>query len=209
MIDLPKSTIVNRFIPKGKFYSKTKINTKLQQLFTDEIEKIVWTHKISPQTLNISTGDYTELQVFEITLKGPDVNIQILKHIDSNIPYPILFILKKADVNKVVMSFKEPSSSKNNLMKVYTHYATDWSQEVDVKLKGRTVDEIYKNYLHQISPDLELKPEIDIKLTIEKNQLKEKISKQINALNRAILHEISIAKQQMLARERHALEQQL
>ncbi len=209
MIDLPKSTIVNRFIPKGKFYSKTKINTKLQQLFTDEIEKIIWTHKISPQTLNISAGDYAELQVFEITLKGSDVSSQILKHIDSYIPYPIVFILKKDDVNKVAMSFKEPFSSKNNLMKVYTHYATDWSQEINIKLKGRSVDEIYKSYLHQISPNLELKPDLDIKSAIEKNQSKEKISKQIDALNRAILHEISISKQQALARERHALEQQL
>ena len=40
MIELPNSTIVNRFLPKEKFYSKTKMSTKLRKQFTDEIEKI-------------------------------------------------------------------------------------------------------------------------------------------------------------------------
>jgi hypothetical protein len=37
-MELPRSTIVNRFVPKEKFYAKTVITAKLKQLFTDEIE---------------------------------------------------------------------------------------------------------------------------------------------------------------------------
>jgi len=155
-MELPKSTIVNRFIPKEKFYSKTKINTRLRQLFTDEVEKIIWTNKISPQTLNISAGEYLEMQIFELWLKKEELNPQILKHIDTFIPYPILFILTKPNVTKLVMSYKEPLSTKNNLMKIDAYFETNWKTKNNLELKGRSVDEIYKNYLHQIAPNLNI-----------------------------------------------------
>lgn len=209
MTKLPASTIVNRFIPKEKFYSKTTVNSKLRQLFTDEIEKIVWTNKISPQTLNISANDYAEMQIFEISLKGSELSTQVLKHIDTFIPYPILFILKKPSVTKLVISYKEPLSSKNNVMKVNAYFETGWQGVFDIELKGRSVDEIYKNYLHQIAPHLDIKSTPDVKSAIESDQLREKMIKEIDALNRAILHEPSIAKQQELARQRYSLEQKL
>ncbi len=209
MIILPSSTIVNRFVPKEKFYTKTTVNTKLRELFTDEVEKIVWVNKVSPTTLNITAGDYTELQVFEISLKKAELSTQVLKHIDTFIPYPILFVLKRSDLTKLVISFKEPASSKNNLMKVATYFDTDWQHDVSIELKGRSVDEIYKNYLHQIAPHLDLKTKPDVKSAIENSQAREKVIKQIDALNRAILHEPSISKQQELARQRYSLEQQL
>lgn len=209
MIKLPPTTIVNRFVPKEKFYSKTLVDTKLRDLFTNEVEKIVWANKIAPATLNISAGIYAEMQIFEISLKGSDLNPQVLKHIDTFIPYPILFILKKPSAMKLVISYKEPLSTKNNIMKVNSYFETAWSPDIDLELKGRSVDEIYKNYLHQIAPNLELEPKSDVKSAIEINQMREKIIKQIDALNRAILHEPSIAKQQELARERYSLEQQL
>ncbi len=209
MINLPTSTMVNRFIPKEKFYAKTNINTKLRQLFTDEIEKITWSNKISPETLNITASEYIELQVFQIILKGADVSLSLLKHIDTFIPYPILFILKRSDATKAVISFKEPTTSKNILMKVNSYYDTGWKQHIQLELKGRSVDEIYKNYLHQIAPKLDLEKKHDVKSAVEDNLSKEKLLLQINAINRSVLNEPSVAKQQELARERYLLEQQL
>lgn len=206
---LPPTTIVNRFVPKEKFYTKTSVNTKLRELFTNEIEKIVWTHKIASSTLSITAGDYAEMQIFEISLKLSDLDPQVIRHIDAFIPYPILFILKKPGVMKLVISYKEPLSTKTNVMKVSAYFETSWQPEFDLELKGRSVDEIYKNYLHQIAPNLELNPQSDVKSAVEISQNRDKIIKQIDSLNRAILHEPSIAKQQEMARERFSLEQQL
>ena len=94
-------------------------------------------------------------------------------------------------------------------MKVNAYFETNWQSDFELELKGRSVDEIYKNYLHQIAPSLDLKPQTNVKTAIKDSQDREKIIKQIDALNRAILHEPSIAKQQELARERYSLEQQL
>lgn len=206
MIDLPASTAVNRFIPKEKFYSKTILNSKLRQQFTDEIEKIKWINKIAPDTLNITSKDYAELQVFEITLKQSDIAVAVLKHIDTFIPYPILFILKRPGAEKAIISFKEPGVKNENQMKVDSYYETQWQQELQLELKGRSVDEIYKNLLFQIAPKLKETAQNDTKSAVETNKEREKIQNQIDAINKKMVSEPSIAKKQEFARERHKLE---
>lgn len=208
-MNFPASTTVNRFLPKEKFYSKTSVAGKLKQQFTDEIEKITWVNKIAPDTLNITSKDYSELQVFEVTLKRSELSTSVLKHIDTFIPYPILFILKKDGAEKAAMSFKEPGVKNENQMKVDSYYETPWQQELHLELKGRSVDEIYRNFLFQISPDLQSQGHIETKVAVEANKEQLKLKKQIDALNKQIANEPSVAKRQQLARERHALEDRL
>ena len=208
-MDLPRSTVVNRFVPKEKFYAKTSVNTKLRQLFTEEVEKIRWSNKISPDTLNITSGEYAELQVFEITLKGAELSTAVLKHIDTFIPYPILFILNKENVLKASISFKESNYKSEHQMKVDTYFDSGWKQSLDFEIKGRSVDEIYRNLLFQIAPSLKKTNQKNAKAAIETNKEKQAIERQINAINKKMSSEPSIPKKQELARERHALEQKL
>lgn len=206
MIDLPTSTYVGRFIPKEKFYSKTGMPNKLRQLFTDEIEKITWVNKIAPDTLNITSKDYAELQIFEMSLKGPDLDISILKHIDTFIPYPILFILNYSNSQKAVISYKEPLVKNQNQMKVDSYYETSWQPELKLEIKGRSVDEIYKHFIFQIAPSLNETKQVDIKLAIEDNKEARSIKKQIESINSQISREPSVAKKQELAHKRRLLE---
>ncbi|MGY4893423.1 MAG: DUF4391 domain-containing protein [Candidatus Saccharimonadota bacterium] len=205
-MQLPESTIVNRFVPKEKFYSKTSVVGKLKQQFTDEIEKITWVNKIAPDTLNITSKDYAELQVFEIILKQSELSTAILKHIDTFIPYPILFILKKDGAERAVISFKESGIKNENQMKVDSYYETPWRQELHLELKGRSVDEIYRNFLFQITPDLQSQGYTSTKVAVEANKEQLKLQKQIDVLNKQIANEPSTAKRQELARERHDLQ---
>lgn len=208
-MNFPSSTVVNRIVPKEKFYSKTSVGNKLKQQFTDEIEKIRWTNKIAPDTLNITSKDYAELQVFEISLKGSELSTAVLKHIDTFIPYPILFILKKPGTEKAAISFKEPGVKNENQMKVDSYFVTGWVQDIELEIKGRSVDEIYKHFLFQVSPKLKQTIHTDVKSAVQSNKEKEKIQKQIDMINKKMSVEPSIAKKQELARERHSLEQQL
>lgn len=207
-MNLPTSTVVNRIVPKEKFYSKTSVNTKLRQLFTEEVEKIRWANKISPDTLNITASGYAELQVFEITLKGAEISTAVLKHIDTFIPYPILFILKKKSAVKASISFKESTVKSEHQMKVDTYFDTTWKQSLDLEIKGRSVDEIYRNFLFQIAPNLKETNQKNAKAAVETNKEKQAIERQISAINKKMSSEPSIAKKQELARERHKLEQE-
>lgn len=208
MIDLPASTRVNRFLPKEKFYSKTTMSSKLRQQFTDEIDKITWTNKISPDTLNITSGDNAELQVFEVILKGSEISTSVLRHIDTHIPYPILFIIKKHGAIKAVLSFKESTARSEDRMKVDSYFDSGWQKELTLELKGRSVAEIYKNYMYQIKPELRDTKRASTKEVVEVNKAKQSIQSQIDKLNIQIRNELSTAKKQELARQRFQLEQQ-
>lgn len=207
-MQLPSSTVVNRFLSKEKFYSKTSMSNKLRQQFTDEIEKITWTNKIAPETLNITADEFAELQVFEIILKGSEISTVVLKHIDTFIPYPILFMIKKNGSEKAVISYKELGVRNKDNMKVDSYFDTGWVKEVDLTLKGRSVDEIYKNFLLQISPTLKSTQHVTTKEAVQLNKSKQNIQNQIDGLNKQIRGELSLAKKQDLARQRHALEQE-
>jgi len=207
-MDLPKSTVVNRFIPKEKFYNKTKLNSKIKQLFTDEIEKITWLNKIAPETLNIRAGDYGELQIFEIKLKISNISLAVLKHIDTYIPYPILFIINKSNASKAIISYKENVSKNQDNMKVESYFETGWEKQLNLELKGRSVDEIYKNYLFQIEPSLKNINRTDTKEAVASVKYKYSLQAQIDSINKKIKNELSDSKKQELARERFKLEQE-
>jgi len=208
MIELPTSTVVNRFVPKEKFYNKTSMSSKLRQQFTDEIEKITWANKISADTLNITAGEYSELQIFEIILKGGDISNAVLKHIDTYIPYPILFVIRKSGSSKAAISYKETTARNQDQMKVDTYFQTDWQQVLALELKGRSVDEIYKNYMYQVAPELRHAKHTNTKEAVEINKAKQSMQSQIDSLNKQIYSELSTAKKQELARQRFELEQQ-
>lgn len=208
-MDLPASTVVNRFVPKEKFYSKTDVSPKVRQLFISEIEKIIWSNKIAPSTLNISSGKLLELQIFELLLKSHDVSESVLRHIDKHIPYPILFIIKRDSSVKAAISFKEQNQRVENNMKVDTYFSTNWSTDIDLQLKGNSVDSIYQNYLYQIAPQLKNEKNPTAKQAVESHKVNLKVQKQIDQINKQMKAEPSIAKKQELARQRHQLEKDL
>jgi len=208
-MDLPASTVVNRFVPKEKFYSKTDVSPKVRQLFISEIEKITWSNKIAPSTLNISSGKLLELQVFEVQLKSHDISESVLRHIDKHIPYPILFIIKRDSSVKAAISFKEQNQRVENNMKVDTYFSTNWGAEVNLQLKGNSVDSIYQNYLYQIAPQLKNEKSGNAKQAVESHKVNLKVQKQIDQINKQMKSEPSIAKKQELARKRHQLEKDL
>lgn len=208
-MDLPASTVVNRFVPKEKFYSKTEVSNKVKNLFVSEIEKIVWANKIAPSTLNISPGKLLELQVFELTLKSHDISESVLKHIDKHIPYPILFIVKRDSSLKAVISYKEQNLRNEHSMKVDSYFSTNWSTENNLDLKGNSVDSIYRNYLYQIAPELKISDNSSARQAVESYKVNLKVQKQIDQINTQMRSEPSIAKKQVLARQRHSLEQGL
>ena len=190
----------------------------LKLAFQNDLERITWTHKFSPETLNIKSGDWPEVEVFELELKNTNFNPDILKAIDSVIPYPILFVIKKASLVKLAISYKKPNQKNENIAKVDTIFQTEWNAPIinNLELTGLSTDNIYASFLSQIAGD-RLKqgagspttPIINIPTGIERMKEREKIMKQIATLDRQIKSEPSIGKKQALAEQRYRLKQLL
>lgn len=91
----PSSTRVQRNLPKNKLFEQANADSKLKEMFVTQVEQIIWAQKLSAQTLNIEAHkDITEIQVFEIKLKGEQLNTEVLQAIDKAIPHPIVFEVK-------------------------------------------------------------------------------------------------------------------
>ena len=105
MLALPKSTEFNKRIPKQKFYDNLNVSPALKRSFIDQIKVIYWVNKIAASTVNLAEGkDVTEIEVFELRLNIPTLDEAVLKLIDREIPYHILFVLAYENQFQACMS---------------------------------------------------------------------------------------------------------
>ena len=95
MLDLPKSTVFGKRIPKQKFYDNLSVTPQLKRVFVEQINLIIWQYKIAPTTINISEGaSVKEIEVIAIRLNQLELDKRVLPLIDKEIPYHILFLLE-------------------------------------------------------------------------------------------------------------------
>ena len=69
--DFPKKTAYGKMMPKSKIYQYASPGIRVKELFVREVDKIIWSYKLSPQTLNLSASGFVkEIQVITIYLKN-------------------------------------------------------------------------------------------------------------------------------------------
>lgn len=186
MLGLPKSTEFNKRIPKQKFYENLSVTSAMKTAFTEQIKSIYWRNKLAATTLNLAPGKLvTEIEVFEIRLTSPDLDEDILRLIDREIPYHILFLLEYDRKYQAAMGYKEASSSGKAAFKVERYYRTVWltEEKLSLHLEGLTIDAVYENFIRQIAGDRLVGNEnTTLKESVEQQKQREQIEKQIAAL---------------------------
>ena len=192
MIGLPKSTEFNKRIPKQKFYDNLSVMPALKKAFTEQIKIIYWRNKIAATTLNLAAGEQvTEIEGFEVRLSAPKLDESVLRQIDREIPYHILFLLEYEGKYRAVIGYKEAAAGKT-AFKVDCYYSTDWLDEDDlpVHLDGLTLDAVYENFVRQIAGDVLLEENgTTLKESIEQQKQREQLEKQIAVLEAKIRKE--------------------
>ena len=118
MFGFPQTTDFNKRIPKQKFYENIEVSPALKRAFVDQIRLIHWRNKLAASTINVAVGEtVSEIEVIEIRLASPQIDEAVLKQIDKEIPYHILFILSFEDSYQSWIGFKEASASGKNAFK--------------------------------------------------------------------------------------------
>lgn len=184
MLGLPQSTEFNKRIPKQKFYENLTVNASLKQSFVDQIKTIYWRNKIAASTVNIAEGnDVEEIEVFEIKLTGKNIDEGILKQMDKEIPYHILFLLEYEGKYQAWIGYKEEALYGKGVFKVNNYYHTDWVMldELPVKMEGLSIDAVYENFVRLIAGEQLVKTDgtETLKDSIEKDLQKQKMEKQL------------------------------
>lgn len=186
MLGLPKTTEFNKRIPKQKFYENLSLKPAIKKAFADQIRVIYWRNKLATTTLNLASSELvTEIEVFEIRLTSPDLNENVLRLIDGEIPYHILYLLEYNGKYQAVMGYKEKAGSGKAAFKVDRYYRTEWltEKELPLHLEGLTIDAVYENFIRQIAGDLLTGNEnTTLKESVEWRKRREQIEKQIAAL---------------------------
>ena len=214
MLGLPKTTEFNKRIPKQKFYEKLEISPVLKKVFVDQVKTIYWRNKIATTTLNLAPGtNVTEIEVFEVKLNDQTLDEGMLRQMDREIPYHILFLLEYQRKYQAWIGYKEAAASGNAAFKVNKYYHTEWMEEEDlpVKLEGLDVDSVYENFVKQIAEDkLQAAEEGEsLKDTVAREEEKEALRKQIANLQKKIKKEKQLNKQMQFNGELKKLKKKL
>lgn len=214
MIGLPKTTEFNKRIPKQKFYENIDISPALKKIFVEQVKIIYWKNKIAASTTNLAAGtDVTELEVFEVRLSSPVLDDSLLRQIDKEIPYHILFFLEFQGKYQAWIGYKEAAASGNNAFKVNGYYHTEWlsEEELPLKLEGLNVDAVYENFVRQIAGDM-LKTESageSLKESVARDEQRQALQKQIATLQAKIKKEKQLNKQMQMNTELKKLKKEL
>ena len=214
MIGLPQSTEFNKRIPKQKFYENLTVSASLKQSFVDQIKTIYWRNKIAPSTVNIADGnDVEEIEIFEIKLTGETIDEGILKQMDKEIPYHILFLLEFEGKYQAWIGYKEEAQSGSSAFRVNNYYHTDWLQESDlpVKMEGLSIDAVYENFVRQIAGEVLVKGNKGetLKESVQRDEKSQTLKKQIEKLQVKIKKEKQLNVQMKLNAELKNLKKEL
>ena len=212
MLGLPKTTDFNKRIPKEKFYENLNVTPTVKKYFVDQIKVIYWRNKIASSTTNLAPGStVTEIEVFEVRLKTNLLDEAVLRQIDKEIPYHIVFFLEYDGKYQAWTAYKEASTG-NTAFKVNQYYHTDWmaEDELSLKLDGLSVDAVYENFVYQIAGDtLQAAEHESLQDAVERDEKVKNLKKQIEVLQARIRKEKQLNVQMKLNTELKKLKKEL
>ncbi|MFA5433833.1 MAG: DUF4391 domain-containing protein [Candidatus Paceibacterota bacterium] len=199
MLGLPHSTEVNRRVAKEKLYQNAALAYQTREMIKDQIESVFWRNKLADSTMAISAGEtVAEIQIFEIQLRQRELDKRVLPAIAKAIPYKILFILVFGDEAQVWI---EASG---------TFYNTDWQPLGGFMLRfdGLNLDAVYENLARQISGG-RLGTDGDIEEAVDRDKQRQRLERDIVALEKKLLREKQFNKQVELNGELKRLKKEL
>lgn len=211
MPGFPQTTEFNKRIPKQKFYENMEVPPALKRIFVEQIKLIHWRNKLAVSTMNIAPGGtVTEIEVIEIELASQQLNEAVLRQIDKEIPYHILFILSYEGKVQAWTGYKEATEGGNKAFKVNKYYHTDWmpQEELNLKIEGLNMDTVWESFIIQVG-GVEVGQGKSLDEQIQLDEQKAKLQKEIEKLEKQARSEKQPNKKFQLAQQAQALKKEL
>lgn len=211
MLGFPQTTEFNKRIPKQKFYENMEVSPALKRVFVEQIKLIHWRNKLAVSTMNIAPGEMvTEIEVIEIKLTSSQLNETVLRQIDKEIPYHILFILSFDGKVQAWTGYKEATEGGNKAFKVNKYYHTEWmpEHELNLKIEGLNMDAVWENLIIQVG-GVEVGQGKSLDEQIQIDDQKAKLQKEIEKLEKQARNEKQPNKKFQLAQQAKMLKKRL
>lgn len=138
MLGLPKSTELNKLLPKKTIYAKFQMNTAQKERFDGEISRISIVGELSPATTGLAAGAAVRsIFVLLVALKHPDFQANTIAQISKLIDQNMLLVLEYDGRRKLAIYHSKLIQ-------------TDWMPDCTVTLKGLDLDAVWENLIVQV-----------------------------------------------------------
>ena len=140
MLGLPKSTELNKLLPKKAIYAKFQMNPAARERFDADISRISIVGEISSKTVGIAPGEgVASIFVLLVSLKRRDFHANTIAQISKLIDQNMLLVLEYEGQRKLAIYH-------GKLIQ------TDWQagELCEVNLKGLDLDAVWENLIIQV-----------------------------------------------------------
>ena len=141
MIEFPAATAVHRRLPKEAFYKHLPLTKILKEKFVSDVDRIVVENSFTKENLNLaSDAEIKEIMLLSISLKKQEFDGKVIETIAKQNPHKLVFLLSFEDQQQLAVYH-------NKL------YRTLWRahDEMELKLQGYSLDEIWDSFIEQIA----------------------------------------------------------
>lgn len=198
MLGLPKSTEMNKQLPKKAIYAKFQMNTAAKDKVDADISRIVIVNEISPSRINIPAGEEVgSFFVLLVALKKKDFDEKTIAALSKLIPQNILFVLEFEGQSKLAVY-------RTKLMQ------TDWkpTESCTLELRGLTLDKVWENAIRSLELGV-WNEELSLDENLALHERREKLEKKIAKLEKQARAEKQPKKKFELVQRVRALQKQL
>lgn len=110
-IGFPRETEVGRTLFKKMFYESTDLSKQEKDLLMNQIDKVLITHNLNPQNINIipfedATKEYHAIQVIEVRTNAKDKAKKVAEMTRGAIPMPVILQIKFEEEYMLALGFR-------------------------------------------------------------------------------------------------------
>lgn len=115
-------------VHKTRLFTHKKASAQMQRRFREEVGDIHFIAALKQQSVNLPPGGgVSEIAVFRINQRAPELSDKVLTHIDTSMPRATIFELIRPDgETQVAAAFKRPSEADKSKWVTDAHYRTVW-----------------------------------------------------------------------------------
>ena len=198
MFNLPKSTEVNKVLPKKAIYASANLDSTTKNTFDETITKVTIVNEVLANNVNIeASNEITGFYVLAVQLKKQDYDLKVVEKLFKIVNQRLVIVLQFEDVAQLVVYH-------NKL------FASTWQpvEELQLKLQGLNFAQVWQNIILQIG-NFQLEQGNTLEKQLAINDERSKLQKQIDVLKKKAWAERQSKKKFAYAQELKVLERQL
>lgn len=194
LYDWPTAARVDTRVAKERFYAHSTVSAGVKDLFVSQVARIVWSHKLSADTINIPAADSVdEIDVFRIDTKDGDVADGVLTAIDKAMPRPVIFEVTRpraavGSSNGVIRMTAAHKQLGSGAPKLSAYYSTTWQMTQTVRQpvpSAISLAALYAALLQPLTP-LTVRPGEEMSEVADRLAVVRKLEREVAALERKL-----------------------